>query len=803
MEHLKHIFRTAVKNVWFNRKQYAFFAVFLILIQSLISGIILFNYNSNENELKYLQENCTVQVEGSSRSYPYHISFGNMTPEEQAFLINEYQNTQDVLKFWEPVSNKRIGSTGKCYTYIRFYDTENAYEQYEKFRHTRAYQEVIKDEDLIVEVTPLLTATQTRQDNNRLIAWVCIAITLVGTVMFALLFNTVVNHFKFSYGIYMTYGANFRKLLSSALCEMFVLDLFTVIPSFLLSLLITFFLTLRAGNGIRVLVFPLFIALLCSFVLTFAAVTFVIRHLSRQTPNKLIASINNVGMISSPRTSVSLPAKGFPVKTELLSMRRFRRYILGLVLSVLIFAGAFCGGIYGMEAEIQKEGVEKPQFLLHFPEGHAIDTETSATAATVGEEEPAEPSPEETEEPPRDFAPGQTYTPEIRDMLYGIDGVEYVTKDRTFDAVVPDHMMVASEKVTMAGKSASASMNNGRRAFTNLIYHLTDGEVIDGLLRQGYTVSGDMQSVLNGDRVIAISDSLNNKQALKLKPGDKVRLTVGKTQNRVLHLENATTDLERLSEYLYSFLFEYEEFTVGAILSDMPAGSGVDIYMNSRDFESMTKTQAYFVDVNLIFKDGATPEQILSANRQLDKMALAYGMTYQNTFRHLEKTSIELKNYPGIILYISILLLAVSVLIATLSQSLFYLMRKQEFDIYLCLGCDLKQIRRLHRIDGTFFAALFGLLYSVFALLSNAIMYWLANLNLAEAVTRYFFHVPGIAFLIGWLVTSLTGFLTVMFSYASYKKKCAPVFTGALADAAFPTTESEEKKSDIFDSDSR
>ena len=135
MERLKKSLKNAMKNIWFNRKQYVFFAVFLILVQSLISGIILFGYNGNRNEIRYLEEQCVVQTEDQTAAYTYHMSLGNMSPEALASLINTYNGTQASQREWDLVSAKRVGDTGKGYAYIRFLETngQSAYSRYRNF----------------------------------------------------------------------------------------------------------------------------------------------------------------------------------------------------------------------------------------------------------------------------------------------------------------------------------------------------------------------------------------------------------------------------------------------------------------------------------------------------------------------------------------------------------------------------------------------------------------------------------------------------------------------------------------------
>ena len=348
MEKLKSIVKTAVKNVWYNKTKYIYFAVFLILVQSLLSCVILFNHNNNHNALRFLEESYTVSEDSELR---YHVVLNNLTPNQAADVLAHHASFQEVDRYYSIVMREKVelGTTVRYNLYLFFSRKAELhttpYQFYQRFISTTMFKETITNQ-VTVQETPYLQAYRTQATNNTVTVLLCVLITAVGTIMFAILFNTVVNHFKFSYGVYMTFGANFRKLFANAISEMLSINVMTFIPSFGFSILITYFLTARAGYGVSVIWYPMFLSLLCSAILTVIAVLFVIKRLSVQTPDKLIRSINNVGLITSPRFSRRIGEKGFPVKSELLSLKRFVKYIVSLVLSTVVFASLYCGGLY-------------------------------------------------------------------------------------------------------------------------------------------------------------------------------------------------------------------------------------------------------------------------------------------------------------------------------------------------------------------------------------------------------------------------------------------------------------------------
>lgn len=805
MEKLKSTLITAVKNVWYSKTKYVYFAIFLILIQSLLSCIILFNHNNNQNELKYY-ENSFVITSDSGVSERYHAVLNNLEPHEASIVIAHYAGLQEEDRYYSIVMHEKVKISEmeirhNLYLYFERAAEPNAtpYELYQRFISTKMYEENIAGV-VDLQQTPLLKAYRSQTVNNSVTTLICVFVTAVGTLMFAILFNTVVNHFKFSYGIYMTFGANFRKLLVNAISEMLVINVFTFIPSFLLSLLITYFLTIRSGYGISVLLYPMFLSLLCSSILTVIAVTLVIKRLSVQTPNKLIRSVNNAGLITSPRFSKRIPASGYPVKSELLSLKRFVRYIVTLTLSTVIFASLYFGGVYLSRMQTEKEALPMPQFKLAFPVSSIEDEPDVTTEATDSTSSPEE---EEVLPPIIERPEGYTYTEDVKKNLYHIDGIDYIVKDRSVLATtIKSHVLIHPSDLTMSAKSLGVKNTDGFYGFCNVSYKLLDEEVLDNIRFMGGTVTGDLEAVLNEPNTIVISDSINNSRSIKLEVGDTIRVSVSYYRRRLWPKEPITTNREYMETCFRCYYFNYVELKVGAIVSDLPVGSEFPIYMNAKTFKTTTGQEPYFVNVSLYCNENLSSEEIQDVQRQLYDLKHFYKMAVTNTNHDTDSVVTYMKNYPGIILYISLLLLFVSVLITVLNQTLFYQMRKQEFDIYLCLGSNFKRLRKLFWVDATFFSLLSSAVYTVFSFVVSMIVFKVGNMSIAESVIRYRYTMPLIPFLFGLAVVAGASFFSVMLSYWIFKKRSAPVFTGAPV-SEIEVGDASSKKSVIFDSDAR
>lgn len=806
MEKFKSIVKAAVKNVWYNKTKYVYFAIFLILVQSLLSCVILFNYNNNKNALHYLEDSFTVAV-SDERQERYHVVLNNLSPNQSSDVLAHYAAMQESDRYYSIVLREKVelGTSVRYNLYLYFFraaepDT-TPYELYQRFVSTKMFKETMTDQ-VTVQETPYLQAFRTQLTNNAVTVLLCVLITAIGSVMFAILFNTVVNHFKFSYGVYMTFGANFSKLLANAISEMLVINVMTFVPSFGFSILITYFLTMRAGYGVSIIWYPMFLALFCSACLTVIAVTFVIKRLSVQTPDKLIRSINNVGLITSPRFSKRISEKGFPVKSEILSLKRFVKYIVSLVLSTVVFAALYCGGVYVMQMQQQKESVRAPQFNLTFPTSGVDDLAVDTTDASGTSETPEEDD-EDVLPPILESATGYTYTSDVSKHLYSIDGVDYIVKDRSVLATtLKSHILISPSDLTLSGKLKGVKNTDGTYGFCNVSYKLCDSEVLDNIVFLGGKVEGDIESVLNDPYVIAISDSINNSRVIKLEVGDTIRVATSYRRVRLWPSDPVTSYKDFMEACFRCYHYTYVELTVGAIVSDLPVGSEFPMYMNAATFKEVTQQEPYFANVSLYLEDGLSSSEVQSIQLALYDKQQFYKMAVENTDSDTEKMVQYLKNYPGIILYISLLLLFVSVLITTLNQTLFYQMRKQELDIYLCLGSNFKYIRRLFWVDGIFFSVLSGIVYTAFSYLVTAIIFKIVNLNVTASLVRYRYVLPLDAYVFGLAVVLGASFFSVMLSYLIFKKRSAPVFTGASV-AGVETGDSSERKSAIFDSDIR
>lgn len=175
-------------------------------------------------------------------------------------------------------------------------------------------------------------------------------LALVAVAVIILLFNIRLNHFKFMYGIYMSFGADTKKLFSTSFWEMMVIGLLTLIPAGGIAYGIDFYLYATANAHVDGYIDRLPLALspwLVAFALLFiipiflVAVYLPVKATASKPPLKLLLAEDNSNLVWSPKISTQLFGKKFPKAYESLGLWRYRKYAATLVASAVLFSSIF------------------------------------------------------------------------------------------------------------------------------------------------------------------------------------------------------------------------------------------------------------------------------------------------------------------------------------------------------------------------------------------------------------------------------------------------------------------------------
>jgi len=243
IERLRNLLKSSFKTVWYNKKRYVYFVILLVFIQSLISCIFMFNHNNNQNQLAYLEDEFQYE------QHPYYIVLNNLTQEQYNHYLQSENGVIRVSRYFDHKHAPVISPTGtsvRYYVYVNFYNDnhpdKSPYDLYQMFMNRQEIRDLVAEE-VVITRTPLLLAYRSSFVNTTVSTMIALLVTALGALTFGILFHTFINHYKFSYGVYMTYGANFKKLLTASLSEMLILNFVTFVPSFFISILIAYLLT--------------------------------------------------------------------------------------------------------------------------------------------------------------------------------------------------------------------------------------------------------------------------------------------------------------------------------------------------------------------------------------------------------------------------------------------------------------------------------------------------------------------------------------------------------------------------------
>lgn len=776
IEYLKRSVTIAWKSIFFNFKQYVYFFVAIIIVQMFFGVLTISNGNNKK-----------IEREKVNAAYDYHILVSNVNEGQKMSLEKNWANTDNELAmvsgindYFKVIPEKTVSygsGEGKRYDlYIRFDEEANSQSLSELLVRFKLeyFPDYLTDDDVksvthgkenylitypsengdvpYMFQTPLvgLSASQAATEATY---WIIVLVLFVLSVfLMTMLYNIRVNQYKFTYGVYMTYGADFKMLFNTAFWEMFVITAICFIPSVLLSTVIVFFMYMSSGIGFT---FPGMVFLwvfLFSVLVVTVAVFFPMRVMAVRMPMTLIVTEDNSNLVSSPKNSKNVFQKKFPTYYERISSWRFRKYSTNLLLTAIVFCAIFIMGLYLANIQQTKNDYRKSEFEV------VLENEDDYVA--------------------------------FSEAAYKIDGVAAIEASGNY--IEPktlkygSHMLVSPSDVktfrlTSPGFVSASYNGSSMKATNGISFHAVDAEqirVFDGLGYHMNTEGGDPNLVLQGGYVI-IGDSYNNVGLYTFKPGDKIYVaTQKKTGTGQLQDAGNLTGTKLLEEQIRVYKQEYMEFTIAAVLDDIPAGD-TPIYFSRQDYEAVTGEKFKATNLSVYVDPDLSVEDVDRIDAALRKMAgNEFAMSVGAKYSQFDRDIAENQHLPGLFITISIMLLIISPIMWFFSQTLYYYKREQEFNILQAFGARVKDIRNIYLQGGLQMAGLSLIVSVVLSYLGSLILFYGFNVVIPMFSTgenagvhiRYTFYMPWYAILISVVVSVGCGFLSAYLPYKSYYK---------------------------------
>lgn len=734
---VRYLYKTlkmSAKNVFSGLGQYACFFAAIFIIQVFFATLTVILYNNDNTEWERVQE-----------EYDYHVVVYGLN-EDQMLIVDNYWRhffgRDDVYNTISSVEHHDVYddiSTFDIYLKLKDYDKEVLNASYSRF--SSHLHELAQGGALRYETTPLLNF-DVNLLVNRLIYIVSIAALIALSVfLLVILYNIRINHYKFIYGIYMSFGADFKKLFETAFWEMFVVAAITFLPATGVSVLISWAILTAHGIAFSCPLWTLLLTVVYGLIVLLFSVWFPMKIMAIKPPMTLIVSQDNSNLVSSPRRSLNIFGSKFPLNYELYSTWRFRKYNLRLLVSAIIFTSLFMCGLYIAEITRVTLANDTPQYTVDLS---SIDRKFDSS---------------------------------MRDELYTIPGVTLVSKSNTKDAIhIGSHISVPSEYTLPLSGLLVPDNTDGISVTNDIQYRTTDEDIVADL--EKYEYDGDLSSPLHDDSMIVVADSIGNTRRFNYKVGDKIEIATVVKQNAPVDMN--LSDAALLREQLEKFEFEYREFTIGAIIYDIPTLK-MPVYVSEAAFEAITGEAVSYDTLEIYVDDSLSADETIALESTLRNWGLIYGgASVENTHAlHMSRVN-EDKQYDEIFTLVAALLLTISPMIWFFSQTLYYYKRENEITILQSMGALRGDIRRLYVLGGIFMGILsfvfcivlgYSLSYLLFRFVNVIIPQWTLS------YVRYKFYMPWYAILLSVIMSVACGFLSSFLPYRSFMRRKAETLT--------------------------
>lgn len=712
--------KMAARTVKSGFKTYFSLFVALFLIQTLFGIVGISESNSRSAERDAIVE-----------KYDCHIELTNLNDADHYYLVNAEGRMLD--PYFEVLDYGIVN--GSHTTGIRFLgDVEDQMASF-----LLDFEEIF-ERGAVCNRTPLYEYEVGNAAES--IRYVVLLIFMAGIswILLSILNNIRMNHFKFGYGIYMTFGADFKRLSRIIVSEMLYILLWTYLPAMLVSETMVAIMTIVAGGKLYFSLMPLLGAFLIPLLVMLFAGVFSVRYMASRRPSEVLMAQDNTNHVTSPRRTKMIFAQRFPLACEALSLWRFRKYILRLTASTTFFALLFTCGIYVVTFYNQTVMYPQAQYTV------SLAVPDDAFAQTLNR----------------------------------VEGVTALSSDKTEASFLNSHILLSDKQVLSAEGFEKPSYAEGMLATDQVVYRPVDDGLPSALTQYyGYDISGNPNRILKDRDSIILSDSIASNSVLNLDVGDTVYIAMSGTQTEEFFEHEAYDSDHSLRLRLKYYSFVYRAFTVAAIIHDEPDRSGLCVYLPKDIYTDMTG--ATVTDWSVYVDSHLSDSEFESADQKVRSMVDEHltATLRDHETRTYQKLALSCNNAE---VYSSIffLILALVPLVWFFSLILFNRKRQVEFDVYRALGAERGMIRRLFLQDGIFYALAAGILYALTAPLCTYGLFnvltadWFYILFLPSYLDKavYLNQYPALwVYLTGIMLSVLSAFLACYVSYRSYSGK--------------------------------
>ncbi len=652
VQNFKHAL-VSVKRGW---RSFGLFFAALFLLQSMFWCFAVFA-SSNDASLSKV-----------SPTESYTVMVDNMTDAEWVAIYNR-------VEFRE---SERMSPEDRGYESVE-------YEEYRTFSGKKRYRiSFVLAEETMLNIKMLLSRYKIGGANAHIyygkalafdekntvehtpIWWFTVAVfALIATVSVSVLFRIRANQSKFTFGIYMTFGADTEKLLETSGWELIIISLLTLLPSLLFSLLLCGMIFLSRGGALSVSPTGIALAMLWNILVVILGVVPSARHLSTQPPVALIAAADNSNFVTSPRRSYKIFNKSFPRHYEILSFSRFRTYYISLIAAAVLFTSMFSCGMSIAEAlRADPDGRPEPKYTVYAGDGERFEEYDV-------------------------------------DYFNSIDGVSYALKHTSTDA---DELF--GSRLIFGEETERA------RSTSKFTYLRCDEEYVSRLVNANhYETDGDLNAVPNDPHTVAVG--IPDDSNIKVKVGDVINIAHYTHLGNIIVPSNDEADMQDGTEEIPPVVtdslssLEYIRLTVSAVFYGADVDEGVMIGVSPELFDYLPEGKDGDSPVYIYTEPDLSADRYDEILREITYIAADYEGYSIDVSTYHSKMQLTAMVPPDVIaVFISVSLLLVIPMLWFYSQSGFYAKRRGELSMLEALGARREDIKRLFFESGAMITVL-------------------------------------------------------------------------------------------------
>lgn len=377
LSYLKRNLKLAFKTVTYQFRQYLCFYIALFIVEMLFGIVVM-----TANNTAYLKKTST------DMEYDYHVSVTGLNKNQYDYMRkldkSGYKGPSKgeiaplapngVNKAVKYVDSKKIGASYDMY-YL-FYDGQDTdiRELYGRFKELYVDDLTrLQSGNWRITLSPRYYSDIGAMGVGGNCAVWLLVLAAASVITLILLYGIRINHFKFMYGIYTSFGADSKKLFGTCFWELYVISFLTLIPAGGAATLASWFFFKSSALAYQFAPQLILFAPLFMLPVTAISVFLPIKTTAVQSPVKLLLAEDNSNLVTAPYTSSFMKAKRFTSSYEKIGISRFRRYIAQLVLSSVLMSAlfvliSFYCGIYDHGI-----GTAREEFTVSFPQ-HEVKT---------------------------------------------------------------------------------------------------------------------------------------------------------------------------------------------------------------------------------------------------------------------------------------------------------------------------------------------------------------------------------------------------------------------------------------------